>query len=43
MEVIKRMLYPSVRAERVAMFYGIKFPDVKIDTIAVSVFSKDFK
>ena len=41
----ENVAYPSgLCAERVAMFYvGSKFPDVKIDTIAVSVFSKDFE
>jgi cytidine deaminase len=40
----ENVAYPSgLCAERVAMFYvGAKFPDVKIKTIAVSVFSKSF-
>ena len=41
----ENVAYPSgLCAERVAMFYvGAKFPDVKIKTIAVSVFSKSFE
>ena len=41
----ENVAYPSgLCAERVAMFYvGSKFPDVKIKTIAVSVFSKSFE
>ena len=41
----ENVAYPSgLCAERVAMFYvGAKFPDIKIKTIAVSVFSKNFK
>ena len=41
----ENVAYPSgLCAERVAMFYvGSKFPDVKIRTIAVSVFSKSFE
>ena len=41
----ENVAYPSgLCAERVAMFYvGSKFPDVQIETIAVSVFSKDFE
>ena len=40
----ENVAYPSgLCAERVAMFYvGAKFPEVKIKTIAVSVFSKSF-
>jgi len=40
----ENVAYPSgLCAERVAMFYvGSKFPDIKIETIAVSVFSKSF-
>ena len=41
----ENVAYPSgLCAERVAMFYvGAKFPNVKIKTIAVSVFSKNFE
>ena len=41
----ENVAYPSgLCAERVAMFYvGSKFPDIKIRTIAVSVFSKSFE
>ena len=40
----ENVVYPSGLCAEVAMFYvGSKFPDVKIDTIAVSVFSKDFE
>jgi cytidine deaminase len=41
----ENVAYPSgLCAERVAMFYvGSKFPDVKIEAIAVSVFSNDFE
>ena len=41
----ENVAYPSgLCAERVAMFYvGARFPDVKINTIAVSVYSKDFE
>ena len=41
----ENVAYPSgLCAERVAMFYvGSKFPDVKIEAIAVSVSSKDFE
>ena len=41
----ENVAYPSgLCAERVAMFYvGAKFPEVKIKTIAVSVFSKSFE
>lgn len=41
----ENVAYPSgLCAERVAMFYvGAQFPDVKINTIAVSVFSKSFE
>ena len=41
----ENVAYPSgLCAERVAMFYaGAKFPNVKINTIAVSVMSKTFK
>ncbi|MEC9209553.1 MAG: cytidine deaminase [Bacteroidota bacterium] len=41
----ENVAYPSgLCAERVAMFYvGAKFPDVKIKTIAISVFSKSFE
>ena len=41
----ENVAYPSgLCAERVAMFYvGAKFPDVKIKTIAVSVFSRSFE
>jgi cytidine deaminase len=40
----ENVAYPSgLCAERVAIFYaGAKFPKVKIKTIAVSVFSKDY-
>ena len=40
----ENVAYPSgLCAERVAMFYvGAKFPNVRINTIAVSVFSKSF-
>tara|TARA_B100001142_G_scaffold302217_1_gene328584 strand:+ start:241 stop:732 length:492 start_codon:yes stop_codon:yes gene_type:complete len=40
----ENVAYPSgLCAERVALFYvGAKFPDIKIKTIAVSVYSKDF-
>lgn len=40
----ENVAYPSgLCAERVAIFYvGAKFPDVKIKTIAVTVFSKNF-
>ena len=41
----ENVAYPSgLCAERVAMFYvGAKYPDVKIKTIAVTVFSKNFE
>ena len=41
----ENVAYPSgLCAERVAMFYvGAKFPDIKIRTIAVSVFSSSFE
>ena len=41
----ENVAYPSgLCAERVALFYaGAKFPNVKIKTIAVSVFSKSFQ
>ena len=41
----ENVAYPSgLCAERVAMFYvGAKFPNVKIKTIAISVFSKNFE
>ena len=41
----ENVAYPSgLCAERVAMFYvGSKFPDIKIETIAVSVLSKSFE
>ena len=41
----ENVAYPSgLCAERVAMFYaGANFPDIKIKTIAVSVFSKSFE
>ena len=41
----ENVAYPSgLCAERVAMFYvGAKFPDIKIKTIAISVFSKSFE
>jgi cytidine deaminase len=41
----ENVAYPSgLCAERVAMFYvGAKFPDIKIKTIAVSVFSRSFE
>jgi cytidine deaminase len=41
----ENVAYPSgLCAERVGMFYvGATFPDVKIKTIAVSVFSKSFE
>jgi len=40
----ENVAYPSgLCAERVAMFYvGARFPNIKISTIAVSVFSKSF-
>ena len=40
----ENVAYPSgLCAERVAMFYvGAKFPNVKVKTIAVSVFSENF-
>ena len=41
----ENVAYPSgLCAERVAMFYvGARFPEIKIKTIAVSVFSKSFE
>ena len=41
----ENVAYPSgLCAERVAMFYvGARFPDVKINTIAVSVYSRNFE
>ena len=41
----ENVAYPSgLCAERVALFYaGAKFPDVKINTVAVSVLSKNFE
>ena len=41
----ENVAYPSgLCAERVAMFYvGARFPDIKINTIAVSVYSKSFE
>tara|TARA_B100001758_G_C18381128_1_gene597271 strand:+ start:1325 stop:1813 length:489 start_codon:yes stop_codon:yes gene_type:complete len=41
----ENVAFPSgLCAERVAIFYaGAKFPDIKIKTIAVSVFSKSFE
>ena len=41
----ENVAYPSgLCAERAAMFYvGAQFPDIKINTIAVSVFSKSFE
>ena len=41
----ENVAYPSgLCAERVAMFYvGARFPDVKIESIAVSVLSKSFE
>ena len=41
----ENVAYPSgLCAERVSMFYvGAKFPNVQINTIAVSVFSKSFE
>ena len=40
----ENIAYPSgLCAERVAIFYvGAKFPDIKIKTIAVTIFSKNF-
>ena len=41
----ENVAYPSgLCAERVALFYaGAKFPDVKINTVAISVLSKNFE
>ena len=41
----ENVAYPSgLCAERVALFYaGAKYPDIKVETIAVSVLSKNFK
>ena len=41
----ENVAYPSgLCAERVALFYaGAKFPNVKINTVAISVLSKDFE
>ena len=41
----ENIAYPSgLCAERVALFYaGAKFPDVKINTVAISVLSKNFE
>ena len=41
----ENVAYPSgLCAERVALFYaGAKYPDIKINTIAVSIFSQKFK
>ena len=41
----ENVAYPSgLCAERVAVFYvGARYPDIKINTIAVSVFSKEFE
>lgn len=41
----ENVAYPSgLCAERVAIFYaGAKFPDVKINTVAISVLSKNFE
>ena len=41
----ENVAYPSgLCAERVALFYaGAKFPDVKINTLAISVLSKNFE
>ena len=41
----ENVTYPSgLCAERVALFYaGAKFPDVKINTVAISVLSKNFE
>jgi len=41
----ENVAYPSgLCAERVAMFYvGARFPDIKINTIAVSVYSSSFE
>lgn len=41
----ENVAYPSgLCAERVALFYaGARYPDIKVKTIAVSVFSKNFE
>ena len=41
----ENVAYPSgLCAERVALFYaGAKYPNIKINTIAVSIFSQNFK